>query len=403
MTQMQVDEFDFSGSQGAAIAEASNKGGDFAREIEFLTLKADAASKQAGKDTAIIRLVTEYEMKPWMLEGPRTPYNFAWITVAQHYAQTKQKPPYAKEESQWPAKAYAVCRKDKVFAKKFGGGCYICDSIQNKASERTWALAVEREQVIENGTIIGFRDKTREVFDFDAEGKPIIERMDGDKKIYKKKTVPAFVVLNFGWKNFFNALNGQASWHQTCLDRDFVVKRSGEGANDTNYSFVALDPIILPAENPWGLPAGTKYDLGLTVGQDQQTGRPISLSEVLYPQMPDLRRIIAERTTDDYFGRWFIPGWLPKDFDPSKVQGQGQQQTGGYQPTGGYIAPTQGVQQNGGYVPPAQAQPQQPTAAPEQPQPQTAAAEPSADALASLKNRVLQGGGAAQPEGQPSQ
>lgn len=391
MTDM-IEEFDFSGSTGAEVAKEANKGGDFQREIEFLTLKADPASVQQGKDKAIVRLVTEHEVKPWMHGHGVTKYNFAWITVAQHYAPTKPKPAYAREGARWPEKMYAVCRKDKVFAKKFNNQCLICEQ-GNKASDRTWALGIEREQVIDNGQIIGIRDKMREVLDFDESGQPIVLEQNGDKKTYKKKWVPAWVVLNFGWKNFFNALNGQASYFQSVLGRDFLIQRTGTGNNDTNYTFIPLDPITMSGE--WaqaaGVADGTPYDLGLTVAEDN--GRPVPLMERLYPDMPDLRKIVVERTSEDYYGRWFKPGWVPEGFDPSKVATNGQAPSGVQT---GWAPPTGGVQQQGqqqGYSAPPQQQ------APVTPAPAAApqGGAPSADALEALRQRVTGGG---QPAGQ---
>lgn len=442
MTDMIVDDFDFGSSTGAQVAKDSNKGGDFQREVQFLGLKGDAASIQQGKNTGIFRFVTEYEAKDWMQGFGVTKFNFAWITVAQHYAPTKQKPEYAREGSQWPQKMYAVCRNDKVFAKRYGGDCFL-DSQQSKTSDRTWTMAIEREQVIENGQIVGIRDKMREVLVIGDDGKAVVERVENGKEVYAKKWVPAWTVCNQGWKNFFNALTGNASYFKSVLGRDFVVTRSGDGPNDTNYTFIPLDPIQMAGD--WaaaaGVQEGTTYDLGMIVGQEEGTGRPIPMVERLYPDMPDLRRIIAERTTDDYYGRWFVPGWLPKDYDPSKNKGSssGPPAQTGWAPTGGvnqqqggaqqgYAPPTQpqapitpqpaqgGAQQ--GYQPPVQQQPaaqtqqqqgqqqfQQPQFSgqqqgqaqgqpqgqqPQQEQAQQAAGGASADALANLRNRVLQ-------------
>lgn len=383
MTDMMMDEFDFTGSYGAEVAKESNKGGDFQREIQFLTLKADPASIQQGKDTAIVRIVTEYERKPHFNGFPATPWSLPWITVKQHYAPTKQKPPYAREGAEWPSKMFGGCRKDKVFTKKFNDQCYICDEIGNKPGDRTWALGIEREQVIENGQITGYRDKMREVLEFGEDGKPIVEREEGDKKVYKKKWVPAWVVLNFGWKNFFNALSGQASYHQTALGRDYVIKRTGTGNNDTNYTFIPLDPITMTGEwaQAMGVEEGTPYDLGLIIMQEEGTGRPIPLSEVLYPDMPDLRKIIAERVSDDYFGRWFVPGWLPEGFDPSQANNGGGVQNGVQRGYTGTFAP------QGGQAGAQQAQPQQPQQPVTPDQPSSSA--PPADALAALRARVV--------------
>jgi hypothetical protein len=384
-----IDEFDFTGSVGADVAKEANKGGDFEREIEFLTLKADPASIQQGKDKAFIRLATEYERKPWM-GNVMTPWSLPWITVKQHYAPTRTKPEWAKKEQAWPEKMFAVCRKDKVFAAKFGGACINCER-GNKATDRSWALAIEREQVFDdNGRPIGMRDKMRSVFARDEKGEAIVIGEKDGKKEYQMTESPAWLLLNFGWKNFFNALSGQAQYFGTILGRDYVVQRSGMGNNDTNYTFIGLDPIKITGE--WaaslGVPEGTDYDLGLPLmeTEDGKGGlRQIPLSEALYPTMPDLRKIIADRTADDYYGRWFVEGWNPEGYVPGQNAQQG----------------VQGVQ-GGGYVPPQQ--PSQPITPQPQQNASTGAGAPAGGApaggptpsvLESLRNRVS-GGQAAQ-------
>jgi hypothetical protein len=381
MTNTDYEEFDFGGSYGAEVAKESNKGGDFQREIEFLKLDASPAGVAQGKDQTILRLATEYEKKAEFANFPPNRWTLPWITVKQHYAQTKQRPPYAKEGQTWPAKMYAVCRKDKVFAKKYGGTCLL-DDLGNKPSDRTFALAVEREQVISNGQIVGIRDKTREVLRLRRRRPAGRRAVEGDKKYYAKKTVPAWVVLNMGYKNFFNALSGQAGYFGTILDADYVVKRTGT-ETDTNYTFVRLNPITMTGEwaQSLGVADGTPYHLGMVVAQEEGTGRPITLMERVYPDMPDLRKIVADRTNDEYYGRWFVQGWLPEGFDPTKASGNGVSQNGvqgGYQPMGQYHQQQQ----------PAFSAPQQP-AQPAVPQsPQSAPAGPGADALSALKARV---------------
>jgi hypothetical protein len=211
-------------------------------------------------------------------------------------------------------------------------------------------------------------------------------------------------VLNFGLKNFYNGLNGQASYFKTVLGRDFFITRTGTGNNDTNYSFVPLDPIQMGGE--WaqaaGVNDGTVYDLGMIVGEDN--GRPVPMVERLYPDMPDLRRIIAAQTSDDYYGRWFVPGWLPEGFDPSTApqqSGPPQSFQGGFQPTGG-VGQQSGPQQ--GYQPPQQ-QPQQPSQ-PVQPQPpanQGGGQAPDQSALDALRARVTGGAAPQQGQQQPQQ
>lgn len=348
-------EFDFSGSQGAEVAKESNKGGNFAREVEYFGLDGSPAGVAQGTNQGLFRFVTDSVRRT---DGPMSKYNLAWITVAGHYAQTKPKPEWAKEGANWPTKMSAGCRKDKVFTGKFGGQCLVCEQ-GNKSSNRTWALAVEREEVRENGSLLGYRDKTREVNATDEKGDFIVLSTDGDKKTYQMKTVPAFVVMHMGWKNFFGPLSASAAYYDRdnvsgLLSGDWVITRTGTTNNDTNYTFIRVSEQALPEGNPYGLPGGTKYDLAIP-----------GLMEQIYPDMPDLRRLIADKVSDDYFGRFFQPGWTPPDHE------------------------AKGPQQQVGGAPMMMMTPSQPPATPATP----AAEEPSSSALEALRNRVTQSAG----------
>lgn len=355
MTDQTVEEFDFSGSQGETHAAEAMKGGDFEREIMYLSLDGSPAGIAQGKNRTILRFVTDSARRA---DAPPNKFSLAWITVAGHFAPTKPKPPYY-EGSNWPGKFGSGCRKDPVFAKKYSGNCLICDQ-GNKPSKRVWGLAVEREEVRDdNGAVLGLRDKMREVFDRDAEGNAIVIGEKDGKKQYKMKTVPAWIVCQQGWKNFWQPLSGQATYHggnaqgalkgiglgggSGLLDSDWVITRIGTENNDTNYTPIRLSTITIPAENPWGVPS-MPYDLSAVL----EDGR--TLAEVIYSgetedgdtkidmTMPDLRRLIADKVSDDYFGFWFVPGWLPKDFDPSKVKsdsGNSASKPGGFVMGGG--------------------------------------------------------------------
>ena len=365
MTEMQ---FDFTGSMGAEVAKESNKGGDFQREIEYLSLDGSVQAQQQGTNQIIVRFVTRPRRTD---DAPITKFNLPWITADQHYTQTKPKPEYVDKDRKWPVKMAAGCRADKIFAQHYPGGCMFCQRGE-KASSRIWALAVEREQVRDQqGNVLGWQDKTREVFDTDEKGDLIVESESGGKKTYKKKIVPAWIVVNMGWKNFYGPLEqsasfyGQQNGNDGLLDADWAITRAGEGNNDTVYTFHRIADQTLPEGNQFGLPGGTRYDLSIP-----------GLAEKIYGDaMPDLRKIIAGRVSDDYLGRFFVPGWVPEGWTPGQNQGGGQ----------GTTAAASGVMST--FVGSA------PTATPPTPQPQQQqTAEPSPDALAALQQRVLSGG-----------
>lgn len=351
MSDQDEIEYDFSESQGAEGAEKeSASSGGFAREVEYLRLKGDPASKAKGEDSALVRFLTFQNPPPG---GQTDRYHLAWITVQQHYAPTKPKPDYARENGNWPKKMSAVCRKDKVFSKRFNHQCLL-DDAGNKSSAKTWALGVEREEVRnEEGRIIGIRDKTREVIARDENGEPIIESQSGDDITYARKTVPAFVVINQSWSNFFGPLSEVAKYyrdqsdHDPLLDSDWRIIRSGDDTS-TTYTFVRVDGRQpMPEGNPFDLAAGTPYDLGIP-----------GLMEKVYPEMPDLRRSISRLVSEEFYGFWFVPGWSP----PEK---EGQKKKQKAQSGGGYMAAsTPATPDSGG------------------------TAEPTGDALAALQQRV---------------
>lgn len=362
MNQPPVDDFNFEGSFGSEVAKESSKGGDFARRVEFLSLKGDPASVAQGKHQGLYRFVTDFK-RP---DLPVDAYTLPWITAKQHYAPVKPRPAYAREGSTWPEKMSGGCRKDKIFAAKFNNACYLCDVISHKPSSRTWALAVEREQVVsEQGQVIGIRDKTREVLAEDANGNFIVEGKDAEgKDIYKKEIVPAFVVMNMGWKNFFAGLEGQGMYFGTILDADYLITRSGTDTSST-YSVVRVGEIMLGEGNEYGLPAGTKYDLN---NRD--------LMRAVYPNLPDLRKLIAHRVSEDYLGYWFLPNWAPPE-QP------GQQQNGAPQ-QGQQIVMGTNVQTPGAPAP-------------------VAGATPPSGAMEALKSRVLGGGQPVEAQSAPQQ
>lgn len=204
-----------------------------------------------------------------------------WIFVKQHTSvPTKNQPEGWK--GNWPSSMPSVCRHEPAFAGMYTD-CYVCDTpILNprdqkpiKQALRVWALAAVREEVRENGIVVGFRDATEE----------IAEVKDG-QPTGKTITTKQIVVVNQGMQNFFSALQGIYGLNGTICDRDFLVQRRGEGL-DTNYIIMPLDRIAgadRSNEEFWG-----KYE------------------KALAEQNIDLGAIVSERASDDYYGRFFDP------------------------------------------------------------------------------------------------
>lgn len=298
------DEFDFNyGAEGAAEAFANLKSGGF-RGIPYLSMK--------NNETVIMRFLND----AFKIEAK--PERVAWITIDQH-SMVPTKPAPQGYQGKWPQVMGAVCRHAKAFRDKFGD-CYICDGPLRKSdgkkydpSPRTWSLACLREEVVENGQVIGIRDKTVEVPKF-QDGKQVGTEM-----------VKAIVIVNLGYKNFFSIMEGFAGRYETVLDRDFHVKRIGTDTN-TIYQIAPLDKI--PVDD-----TGRIYDL-----RDDEFYNRYAVGEGTDAKVPDLRKIVAERASDDYYGRFFDPRVSNAQPDQS---GNGQQQAQ-QQPAGATAAPPQG-------------------------------------------------------------
>lgn len=355
-------DLDFEQSGGAEVAKASSKSGDFEREIEYLGLKGDEAAKASGRDRILMRFVTDFR-KPRPDEAS-SKFNLPWITANEHgFLNTKPRPDWVPEGQKWSAKMTLGCRKDKIFIKRFGGKCYGCDVLKAKASAKTWALGIEREEVrSEDGaTILGFRDKTRKVFDRDENGDLIVLSEENGKKKYQMKDAPAWVVMNQGWKNFFGNLNGQAGYFQTILDADWLITRDGTEADNTVYSFVRVSEQVIPPEGY----VVNGYDLSAAYGGQKFDLRLPGIMEALYPDMPDLRHIIAQRVSEDIINRYFVAGWVPPEVAEKAAGGNAQQgQTGGGAP------------------------PMMMSTNPSQPAPQGGTSEPASAQMEALKARI---------------
>jgi hypothetical protein len=278
----------FAFREGSEAAAEASKGAAFDK-FEFFSIE--------DGETAVLRFLHEYttfkgdDGKPLYphLAHPSFPDSTAWIVVNQHGFVPVKGAPQGWDKG-WPRAMSATCRRDEAFGGAFPD-CFICDSMRRgdgkpyTASGRTWSLAVLREEVRENGQIVGYKDKVKEVAEVDDKGKPT------GNNVLKKD----IVVVNLGWKNFFSALEGFGKVYGTILDRDYVVIRKG-GGTETDYQIVALDPI--------NAADGTRFDMR----NPEHHAR--------YANDADIPMMIAERASDEFYAKFFDTRvqWTP----PSK-------------------------------------------------------------------------------------
>ena len=269
----------------AAVQAASTSGGDFPsfQRTEYLSIKSG--------EKAVVRFLTDYDS----MTDPKTGELVGgWLGVKQHQnIKTKPQPADYKGTS-WPQRMAAPCRRDPIFASVYND-CYICDVIKpadpmvKAPSQRLYALAVVREPVMVDGKQV-FRDASRTV----------TRKTDGGEVSTEEKRI---VVVNMGKKNFFDPLSLYANRYGTILDRDYEITRHGDGL-ETTYLLIAEDPQqAVTADGSVEI-----YDLR----QDEFMANyfPEAI-EVGYAKASDLHLepVITDKTTDDFYGRFFDPTW----------------------------------------------------------------------------------------------
>lgn len=248
---------------GEAAEEAANAGGGRFTKINYFSLDENKST--------VVRFITD---------SPD------WFYVKQHPSvPTKNKP--ADFKGNWPQGMPAVCRHDDAFTGMYDD-CYVCDlpvmsphdpTKVLKPAIRVWALAVEREAVVENGVILGYRNVMLDVDIKDDKGEPT-GRTEKQVKI---------LVVNMGMKNFFSGLQGIYGLFGSVCDRDMNIRRTGTGIA-TDYQIIPLDPI--PTHKP-GTESWAKYEVALK------------------EQNLDLGVLIADRASDEYYARFFDPSKTP--------------------------------------------------------------------------------------------
>jgi hypothetical protein len=251
---------------------------------EYFSLDAPAEGEVNG-GSEVIRLI---------LDEPD------FIEAKQHsYTSTKSAPADLPEGKKWRPKVDATCRYTRVQEGTLYDDCYVCDNVtvmrngkESKAfpSTKLWVPAVIRipvkvtQEHVDKGLAESFEIGSYSLYEDDTVEKEI----DG-----KKVMLPRFVVLNFGFKNFFDKLLGFHNVYGTLLDRDYKITRKGSGT-DTDYIIVPLDP-------QKDLETGGKFDLR----------NPDIASRYQLPTGEDwvtvLTKVVMDKASDDYYGFFFDP------------------------------------------------------------------------------------------------
>jgi hypothetical protein len=199
-----------------------------------------------------------------------------------------------------------VARPSSATTSRSPTKCFLCDIAVGrdgkplKAQPRPWALACIREEVLENGQIVGYVDATRDV----------TRKIDGrDEKSVEK----AFVMVSMAYRNCFTPLLGMWKRYGSSTDRDYLIERKGEGLNDTSYNIIPLDPLEME-------------DGRHLRPQGARCRGPV-------PDRPRHRSQIDQRMTEDFYNKFFDTRvtYVPDDnTDVAEVARRGQAIQRGY-------------------------------------------------------------------------
>lgn len=265
------------GSDAAERAAESQKSGSFQR-VKF-------AQFTAQEPRMTVRFLTDFT---------------DWITLGQHQnMRTRQAPSGYK--GNWPPALPAICRANKTEDGELlfpdYADCYGClhgiDHGNGKASrvlDRTFALGIER--VVSNvGGQIAISDKMV----------PVNHKLpDGS---IETRDEPAWLIFAQAWGNFWSQVDAVGRIHGTILDRDFSIVRKGFGQRDTDYQIASYDPLVLQD--------GQKFDL-----RDPQ----IVAYYGQFGGFPDLGELLVERSSNDYYARFFDTRVPQPVYDSDKDQ-----------------------------------------------------------------------------------
>lgn len=327
--------------------------------------KAEAAARksryQRNYITTYLADDGDYVYARFLVDEPQ------WIETKQHgQLKTKAAPKDKPADKNWPDAMSAVCRYTPVGPDRHPAysECYACDSMVDEkgkkvfAGTRLWTLAALREPVLGTqemveqgiiqphlvGQIVDYKDKTEEVDEI-VDGKPT------GKKVHRKQ----IVIVNMAQSNFFSPLLTIKEFFGTVLDRDFKIVRKGvKRAQKVQYEFVAGNPTYV--KDP---------ETGQPVVFDLRNPKHAAVYEGHGMTLADLRKHIAEQCSKAHYDRFFDPR-----VEVSWSDGRGNDNEDS-----------------------SAATPQQPSEAQQSGQSltQEPAGGPSADALAAMRAKLLEG------------
>lgn len=277
-------ELDTTEGEGADYAHENAPAQVARRYPRFLNMKE-------GDPALFFRPCTDLYRDPNLPRELQLP---ALVTVQQH-AMVPTKPKPADHEGPWKAARGCVCRADKLVAKRFPQGCWVCDNAKKKStgekmttSAKTWGVACRQVEVIdESGQRVGFQDAYKTVYKVDENGDVLVDAKG--EPTGETEQVRDYYIFNQAYNNFFGVMEEQAQ-DNTIVDRVWRFERLGL----YEYLITPQDPDIVPhPDDPEKL---VVLDL-----------RDPAIRQYFYPDIPSVARAIKAQVEDAYFDRYFIP------------------------------------------------------------------------------------------------
>lgn len=250
-----------------------------------------------------------------------------WFRARTHRFVPVSKPKPEGQEGKWPKFMSATCRKDPVLRQYFPNGCPICTSplknqwdksMDESADDLRYTLAVEREEVIGDGSpemggeqfrgVKGIVDKMIDVPVFGEDGEPI-------KDQFVKR--PSIVIVSETMYKMFGAIKAVGEAYGSLRGQDIKIKRipNPNGKKGDIYQAIGLKEIdsIKPGTDHWE-----------TYLEAARMWTPKGLSPA---------RVVIEKAGDDHYERFFTTGGefvLPRQAAPVN---------NGFAPSGGEATP----------------------------------------------------------------
>jgi hypothetical protein len=289
-------ELDFAtgGLQAAEFAKAAAA----ARKAQYGQSYITSYLAEDG-DKVIVRFLTD---EPDLIETP------------QHsFVQTKPPPRDKPADKGWPESLSAVCRYLPVGPDRHPAfsDCFICDVMRDDKGKklwpttRLWGLAALREEVLgteemvkagqiqpqQLNSVVSYRDKTEEMDELDANGKPT------GRKVQRK----IIVIVNMAQSNFWSPLMTNKIYFKTIVDRDYLVVRKGarqqgggKRGGKVAYEFVPLPPTYVP--HP---------ETGQPVQLDLRDPKLAAAYEGHGMNLAKLRKHVSRLASDRFYHRFF--------------------------------------------------------------------------------------------------